>query len=149
MDRRPLPLRHLGRRAAAVFGVCLVAAAVSASAFTATVTGDQKKLPPGTLRGPIDRLQQYPTLSLATAEQRAAAVRLLEATRSATRKWRDSKAAAAAAGFRMTLAPGLQLTARCTGSTRRTTTFSRTIATWTRSTSRRSSMQTHLGVRSC
>ena len=148
MDRRPPPLRHSGRRAAAVFGVCLVAAAISASAFTATVTGDQKKLPAGTLRGPIDRLQQYPTLSLATAEQRAAAVRLLEATRSATRKWRDSRAAAAA-GFRMTLAPGLQLTARCTGSTRRTTTFSRTIATWTRSTSRRSSMQTHLGDRSC
>lgn len=106
MDRRPLPLRHSGRRAVAVFGACLVAAAISSSAFTATATGQKKKLPAGTLRGPIDRLQQYPTLSLATAEQRAAAVRLLEATRRATREWRNPKAAAAA-GFRMTLAPRL------------------------------------------
>ena len=106
MDRRPLPLRHSGRRAAAVFGACLVAATASSSAFTGTVSSDQKKLPAGTLRGPIDRLQQYPTLSLATSEQRAAAVRLLEATRRATRAWRDPRAAAAA-GFRMKLAPRL------------------------------------------
>jgi hypothetical protein len=106
VDRRPLPLRHSGRRAAAVLGVCLVAATTSSSALTSTLSGDQKKLPAGTLRGPIDRLQQYPTLSLATSGQRAAAVRLLEATRRATRAWRDPKAAAAA-GFKMKLAPRL------------------------------------------
>lgn len=106
MDGRPLPLRHSGRRTAAVLGACLVAATTSSSALTSTLSGDQKKLPAGTLRGPIDRLQQYPTLSLATSEQRAAAVRLLEATRRATRAWRDPKAAAAA-GFRMKLAPRL------------------------------------------
>ena len=106
MDRRPLPLRHTGRRAAAVFGAFLLAAATSSSAFTSTVSRDQTPLPPGALRGPIERLRQYPTLSLATSEQRAAAVRLLEATRRATRPWRDPKAAAAA-GFRMKLAPRL------------------------------------------
>ncbi len=105
MDRRPLPLRHSGRRAAAVLGACLITAAASSSGFTATAASDQK-LPPGTLRGPIDRLQQYPTLSLATGEQRAAALRLLQATRRATRAWKVPKAAAAA-GFRMDLAPRL------------------------------------------
>jgi len=89
-----------------VFGACLLAAAMSSAAFTSTVSSDQKKLPAGTLRGPIDGLQQYPTLSLATSEQRAAAVRLLESTRRATRAWRDPRAAAAA-GFRMKLAPRL------------------------------------------
>ena len=103
----PLPLRHSGRGAAAVFGAFLIAAAACSSGFTATASSDQKKLlPPGTLRGPIDRLQQYPTLSLATSEQRAAALRLLQATRTATRAWKEPKAALAA-GFRMKLAPRL------------------------------------------
>ena len=94
------------RRAVVLAAAFAVAVGVS-SAFSTTVSAAPKnKLPPGTLRGPIDRLQQYPTLSLATSEQRAAAVRLLEATRRATRKWRDPRAAAAA-GFRMTLAPRL------------------------------------------
>jgi hypothetical protein len=106
VDRRPLPLRHSGRRAAAVLGACLVAATTSSSAFTSTVSRDQTPLPPGALRGPIERLKQYPTLSLATSEQRAAAVRLLEATRRATRPWRNPRAAAAA-GFRMKLASRL------------------------------------------
>jgi hypothetical protein len=89
MDRRPLPLRRAGRRAAAVFAACLLAAAASPSAFTSTVSRDQTPLPPGALRGPIERLRQYPTLSLATSEQRAAAVRLLDATRQATRPWKS------------------------------------------------------------
>ncbi len=98
MGRRP--------RRAAVLAAAFVVAVGMSSAFSTTVSAAQKKLPPGTLRGPIDRLQQYPALSLATTEQRAAAVRLLDATRRATREWRDPKAAAAA-GFRMTLAPRL------------------------------------------
>ena len=103
MDRRPLPLRHWGRRAAAVFGACFLAAAASSSALTSTVSRDQTPLPAGALRGPIERLRQYPTLSLATSEQRAAAVRLLAATRQATRPWRNPRAAAAG-GFSMKLA---------------------------------------------
>jgi hypothetical protein len=61
-------------------------------------------LPPGTLRGPIDRLQQYPALRLATPEQRAAAESLWEATRKATQAW-SSPRAARAAGFSMRTAP--------------------------------------------
>lgn len=61
-------------------------------------------LPPGTLRGPIDRLQQYPALSLATPEQRAAAVRLWEATKKATQAW-SSPRVARAAGFSLRTAP--------------------------------------------
>ena len=103
MNGRPLHLRHSGRAAAVVIGA-LALAAGAASASATTVSGAPKKLPPGTLRGPIDRLQQYPKLSLATSEQRAAAVRLLEATRRATSAWREQRAAAAA-GFKMRLAP--------------------------------------------
>jgi hypothetical protein len=62
------------------------------------------KLPPGTLRGPIDRLQQYPALSLATPEQRAAAVRLWEATKKATQAW-SSPRVARADGFSLRTAP--------------------------------------------
>src|SRR5258705_3644646 len=94
MNGKPLLLRHSGR-AAAVFVGLVTLAGGTASASAATVSGAPKKLPPETLRGPIDRLQQYPKLSLATSEQRAAAVRLLEATRRATGAWKDQKAAAA------------------------------------------------------
>jgi hypothetical protein len=83
MDKRTLPL-----------GVLLV---LLACVPLASAAGGSK-LPPGTLRGPIDRLQQYPTLGLATPEQRAAAVRVWEATRQGTRRW-SSPSAARAAGF--------------------------------------------------
>jgi hypothetical protein len=56
------------------------------------------KLPPETLRGPAYQLDQYPTLSLATPEQRAAAVRLWRDMRAAAEEWRDP-ARAGAAGF--------------------------------------------------
>lgn len=101
MDGPPLALRYCSRRAAAVAILAVVAVATGPSTASA-----QTKLPPGALRGPIDSLRQYPTLSLATARQRAAAVRLLDATRRAARAWRDPRAAAAA-GFRMRLAPRL------------------------------------------
>jgi hypothetical protein len=76
--------------------VPLVALALAAA--TPAALGGDGKLPPGTLRGPADRLQQYPTLALATPAQRRAAERLLAETRSATRGWKDARAAAAA-GF--------------------------------------------------
>ena len=69
------------------------ALALSGLAFGAAAA---KKLPPETLRGPIDRLRQYPALSLATSEQRAAAKRLRRAIWSAKRagNWQDTRAAA-------------------------------------------------------
>jgi hypothetical protein len=74
----------------------LVAGAPGAlGALTAQGAG---KLPPGTLRGPANRLAQYPTPSLATRLQRAAAERLLRQMRTAARSWKDPRAAAAA-GF--------------------------------------------------
>jgi len=57
-----------------------------------------QKLPPGALRGNEFRLHEYPTLSLATPRQRAAAARLLEAVRAAARRWPTLRAARAA-GF--------------------------------------------------
>jgi hypothetical protein len=56
------------------------------------------KLPPGTLRGNEHRLQEYPSVALASAKQRAAAERLLAEIRTAARGWRNLHAAAAA-GF--------------------------------------------------
>ena len=54
------------------------------------------KLPPGTLRGPADSLQQYPTVSLASRAQQEAAVRVLVQTANAVRAFRDPRAAVAA-----------------------------------------------------
>jgi virginiamycin B lyase len=56
------------------------------------------RLPAETLRGNEHRLDQYPTLSLATAEQRAAAERLLARVRTSARRW-PTVGAATAAGF--------------------------------------------------
>jgi hypothetical protein len=62
------------------------------------VAGPHTKLPPETLRGLAHRLDQYPTISLATPAQRQAARRLLADLRAASRRWRDPDAAARA-GF--------------------------------------------------
>lgn len=83
--------------------VAVVAAVVGAGASSAGVPDEKGKLPPGTLRGPIDRLQQYPDLSLATPAQRSAALKLWDATRAGVSNWRDAHAARAA-GFSMRLA---------------------------------------------
>lgn len=56
------------------------------------------RLPPGALRGNEHRLTQYPAVSLASAWQRAAAVRLLARIGSATRLW-PTPADAGRAGF--------------------------------------------------
>jgi hypothetical protein len=68
--------------------------AASAPAASASAS----KLPPGTLRGPEDQLQEYPTVSLATPAQRAAAERLRAEIRASARRWRSLRAARAA-GF--------------------------------------------------
>lgn len=56
-------------------------------------------LPPGALRGPENRLQQYPAVRLATGSELAAARRLRAELRRAARRW-PSPRAARAAGFR-------------------------------------------------
>jgi hypothetical protein len=56
------------------------------------------KLPAGALRGNEFRLNDYPTLSLATPQQRSSAVRLLARVRAAARRWPTPRAARAA-GF--------------------------------------------------
>jgi hypothetical protein len=71
--------------------VCLAAALLATPAAAAN-------LPPETLRGPAARLDQYPTLRVATPAQRAAARRLLGEMRAAAGSWRDPRTAAAA-GF--------------------------------------------------
>jgi len=65
---------------------------------TALASGEPGKLPPQTLRGPEDRLQEYPTVSLATPAQRAGAERLLAQIRASARRWRRLPDATAA-GF--------------------------------------------------
>jgi hypothetical protein len=56
------------------------------------------RLPPQTLRGPENLLEEHPTLSLATPAQRAAAVHFLAQIRAAARGWRRLPDATAA-GF--------------------------------------------------
>jgi len=83
----------VGRERARRAGLSFLLATLVAVGAPAATAAD--KLPPGTLRGNVDRLHQYPTLSLATPAQRAAARRLLADVRAATRDWRDVRAAAA------------------------------------------------------
>jgi hypothetical protein len=82
------------------FEVVLLAlvAATTPQAAGASLSTQPRKLPPGALRGPENALRQYPTISLATPAQRAAARQLLAEMRSAARRWRNPEAAAAA-GF--------------------------------------------------
>jgi hypothetical protein len=92
MSRRRPRLRKV-RSAALLTLILLVPLAPAASA-----SSHPRKLPPGTLRGPEDRLQQYPTVSLASPAQRARAERLLAQIRASARHWRTLRAARAA-GF--------------------------------------------------
>ena len=86
-----------GRMWSFALAVAVVAGAAGLAALDAGAGGGGM-LPPGALRGPAHRLQQYPKLSLATPKQRAAAKRLLERTRAGTRPWLEIQAAADA-GF--------------------------------------------------
>jgi hypothetical protein len=84
--------RHEQVVAAALLAALAVAGATSASA--APPAGRPPALPPGALRGPAASLDQYPTISLASATQLTAAKRLLNEMRIAARDWRDPRAAA-------------------------------------------------------
>lgn len=87
--------RDQGVRAVALLAVLAIAIAALA-ARGAVASGHAKRLPPETLRGPEDRLLQYPTVSLASDSQRAAAKRLRSEIRAIARGWRNPRAAAAA-----------------------------------------------------
>ena len=76
----------------------LVCAALVVPAAPVASAGRPGKLPPGTLRGNEHRLDEYPTVALATDAERVAAVRLLAEIRAAAREW-PSLRTAAAAGF--------------------------------------------------
>src|SRR6476620_1177161 len=92
LSKASVDIRHgRGKLLAVALGSTLCVA-VSGLAHGATL---DKKLPPGTLRGPISRLQQYPTLSLATPKQLAAAKRLRRAIWTGSRAWRSPRDAAA------------------------------------------------------
>ena len=58
-----------------------------------SAAGPTAKLPPDTVRGLAHRLDQYPTVSLATPSEREAARDLLAGLRSAAERWRDPDAA--------------------------------------------------------
>jgi hypothetical protein len=79
-------------RSVAVWATALLAAALVAQTVAAARA---PKLPPGTLRGPAYQLEQYPTLSLATPAQRAAAQRLWDDMRAAAQAWQDPRRAEA------------------------------------------------------
>jgi hypothetical protein len=81
-------LRH-GIGALAALVAALVVAGAAQTASRARPAEKSTLLPAGTLRGPIDRLRQYPKLSLATPKQRTAAARLLRAVRDGVWRWRD------------------------------------------------------------
>lgn len=80
------------------FAALLTALVFVILAPASRASGQPWKLPAKTLRGPENRLQEYPTLSLATPAQRAAAERLLARIRASARRWRRLPAARAA-GF--------------------------------------------------
>ncbi|HEX9349978.1 MAG TPA: hypothetical protein VF877_01760 [Gaiellaceae bacterium] len=85
--------RHLPRFWPVVMGsICVLALTGGVAYATALDT----KLPPRTLRGPENRLRQYPILSLVTSAQLAAAKRLRSEMWPASRAWRSPRAAAAA-----------------------------------------------------
>ncbi|HEX6700562.1 MAG TPA: hypothetical protein VF101_07505, partial [Gaiellaceae bacterium] len=78
--------------------LCATLCALFACLAVGTASARPGRLPPQTLRGPENLLEEYPTLSLATPAQRAAAERLLARIRTAARGWRRLPDATAA-GF--------------------------------------------------
>ena len=72
--------------------VVVAALVVASNGFA----GEIEKLPPETLRGLAHRLDQYPTVSLASANERSNAISLLIDLREAATRWRDPRSAARA-----------------------------------------------------
>jgi hypothetical protein len=65
--------------------------AVAAISAQSAEPAAEPKLPPETLRGPARSLHQYPTISLATPSQRAAAERMLDELRTNAVGWRNPR----------------------------------------------------------
>src|SRR5688572_207439 len=65
----------------------VAAAALLLFGIAALPASAAERLPPGALRGQASLLDQYPTVSLATTPQRAAATRLLADLRARGRVW--------------------------------------------------------------
>src|SRR5262245_44559822 len=63
-----------------------------------TAAAATSPLPPGALRGNEYRLSEYPTIALGTRAQRAAAIKLLDDVRAASRRW-PTLSKARATGF--------------------------------------------------
>lgn len=74
--------------------ILIVALGLSAE----SAAGPVRKLPPDTVRGLAHLLDQYPTESLASPSEQAAARKLLRELRTAAQRWRDP-ATATRAGF--------------------------------------------------
>ena len=81
-------------RAVVLFAGLAIATAAP-TALGVVAVGHGKRLPAGTIRGPEDRLLQYPAVSLANASQLAAAKRLRREIQVVARGWRNPRAAAA------------------------------------------------------
>ena len=80
-------------RAVVLFAGLAIATAAP-TALGVVAVGHGKRLPAGTIRGPEDRLLQYPAVSLANASQLAAAKRLRREIQVIARGWRNARAAA-------------------------------------------------------
>jgi hypothetical protein len=77
--------------------ILIAALAIAALALAAeSAAGPICKLPPETVRGLAHRLDQYPTVSLASPSERSRATSLLVDLREAATRWRDPKSAARA-----------------------------------------------------
>ena len=88
-------VRHLS--AILLVGLCLPGIAVAAApAIRCVLPPARDTLPPGTQRGLIQHLEQYPTISLATPRERAVARALLRRVRAMTAQWSDPRRARAA-----------------------------------------------------
>jgi hypothetical protein len=74
-------------------GILVTSLLASACLTAGAYAGRGPTLPPETPRGPAFQLEQYPTPSLATAAQRAAAREFLAALRRAAARWRNPRAA--------------------------------------------------------
>jgi hypothetical protein len=82
------------RTARSLFYLLVVALAATVVAVrSADATYQGPFLPADALRGPAQQLQQYPSVGLATAAQRAAAKTLLAQLRAATVPWADAQRA--------------------------------------------------------
>ena len=82
----------LDRASKRVVWMSSVVAVLAVAAYPGSIAA---KLPPGTLHGNAYELEMYPTVSLATATEKAAARELLRQLRVVSARWQDISGAAA------------------------------------------------------